>query len=145
MADHKIAEPSVSYNVVADRDNQGRFLPGTVYGTQRKTMEAALRRTVHQSPQKLRNACERLLDIAANDPEPRNSIAAFSLIADRLDGKAIARIETSEGAPSDLGLADLVALVLNARKHDATDAPQPTAEPALERPEEWGVGDIGVK
>lgn len=105
-----------------ERDELGRWLPGT-YAPQRKTMEGALRRTVHQSPERLRAACERILDIAANDPEPRNSISAFALICDRLDGKAVARIETSEGAPRDLGLAEIVALVLQHRKAEAIDAP----------------------
>ena len=50
-------------------------------------------------------------------------MAALTFIADRLDGKAVARIETSEGAPRDLGLAEIVALVLQHRKAEAIDAP----------------------
>ena len=42
----------------------------------------ALRRAVTQSPDKLRTACEKVLDDAVN-----GNLAAFGVIADRLDGK----------------------------------------------------------
>jgi len=42
----------------------------------------ALRRAVVQSPEKLRNACDALLEQAEE-----GNIAAFNVIADRLDGK----------------------------------------------------------
>jgi len=136
-----MTEASISYAPQVVRDDQGRFLPGSPYSGQRKTLESALRRTVSQSPERLRAACERLLDIAASDPEPRNSIAAFSLIADRLDGKAVARIETSEGDTRSLDLAALVSLVMQHRKSEAIDAPHPIAE--TDTPP--GTGDIPVE
>jgi hypothetical protein len=114
----------MSYEPLPFRDDSGKFLPGQPYSGQRKQLEGTLRRVVAQDKgNRLRAACERILDIAANDPEPRNSMAAFTIIADRLDGKAVARIETSEGAPRDLGLAEIVALVLQHRKAEAIDAP----------------------
>ena len=42
----------------------------------------ALRRVVTQSPDKLRAACEKVLEDAQN-----GNLAAFNVIADRLDGK----------------------------------------------------------
>ena len=41
-----------------------------------------LRRVITQSPEKLKKACERVLDDAVD-----GNLAAFSVIADRLDGK----------------------------------------------------------
>jgi hypothetical protein len=109
------------------RNPDGTFMPGLsgqVYGEQRKLLEHTLRKTVMQDKaERLRNACERLLSLAANAEDDRVAMAAFSIIADRLDGKAVARIETSEGAPRDLGLAEIVALVLQHRKAEAIDSP----------------------
>lgn len=51
----------------------------------------ALRRAVVQSPEKLRKACEKVLDDAVN-----GNLAAFSVIADRLDGKP-AQINVLQG------------------------------------------------
>lgn len=151
MSESSITDTSVSYAPLPFRDERGKFLPGSPYAGQRKLLESMLRRTVAQDKaERLRRSCERLLDIAADDPDPRNSMAAFTIIADRLDGKAVARIETSEGSPSELGLADLVALVLNARKHDALEASsviEPSVDadqPKLEQPETWGVGVGGT-
>lgn len=42
----------------------------------------ALRRVVTQSPEKLKKACEKILDDAQE-----GNLGAFSVIADRLDGK----------------------------------------------------------
>jgi hypothetical protein len=105
------------------RDEAGRWLPGTPFAAQRKTLEGALRRAVHQSPEKLRRACDAVLDSAADGETWNERMAALTFIADRLDGKAVARIETSEGAPRDLGLAEIVALVLQHRKAEAIDSP----------------------
>jgi hypothetical protein len=108
---------------IQQRRPDGTFMPG-YFSEQRKVLESTLRRAVAQDKaERLRNACERLLDMAANAEDDRVAMAAFSIIADRLDGKAVARIETSEGAPRDLGLAEIVALVLQHRKAEAIDAP----------------------
>jgi hypothetical protein len=123
----------MTYVTVSDnRDHQGRWIARGEFAETRKLLESTLKRAVKQDrADRLRAACERILDIAANDPEPRNAMMAFSIIADRLDGKAVARIETSDGDTRNMGLADLVQLVLNARKADAIDAPtHEQAEPA---------------
>jgi hypothetical protein len=67
-----------------------------------------------------------LLESAAEGETWQERMASFALLADRLDGKAVARIETSDGDTRNMGLADLVALVLQARKADAIDAPSDT-------------------
>ncbi len=56
----------------------------------------ALRRVVTQSPEKLRKACEKVLDDAVE-----GNLGAFSVIADRLDGKPAQSVTLSgdEDAP----------------------------------------------
>lgn len=56
----------------------------------------ALRRVVTQSPEKLRLACEKILNDAAE-----GNIAAFNVISDRLDGKPAQSVTVSgdEDAP----------------------------------------------
>ena len=57
--------------------------PGNTNATKEKRMVTdALRRVVAQNPDKLRKACKKVLDDAA-----KGNLAAFSIIADRLDGK----------------------------------------------------------
>ena len=115
------------------RGEQGKFLPGVVYSANRKTLENTLRRAVaRDNYARLNASCERLINIAAYSEDERNAMAAFSIIADRLDGKAVARIETSDGDTRNMGLADLVQLVLNARKHDAIDTPTLEQAPGAE-------------
>ena len=122
---------STSYGAVIEAGNgskvmrapNGHFVSIDPLNQPRKLIEGALRRAAHRSPQALANACDRLLDSAANGETWQERIAAFKEVADRLDGKAVARIETSEGAPRDLGLAEIVALVLQHRKAEAIDAP----------------------
>ena len=104
-----------------ERDELGRWLPGT-YAPQRKTVEGMLRKAAHAE-------------------DDRVAIAAFSLIADRLDGKAVARIETTDGDTRSLDLAALVSLVMQHRKSEAIDAPDPIAE--ADTPP--GTGDIPVE
>jgi hypothetical protein len=132
-----MTEASITYSAdgqVAKRDHFGRFAPLSEYAGSRKVIESALRRSVAQDrADRLRKACEKLLDQAAFDPDPRVSMAAFVIISDRLDGKPVSRIETSDGDTRNMGLADLVQLVLSARKADAIDAhaiEQSSTEPA---------------
>ena len=57
--------------------------PGNTNSTaDKRLVTSALRRAVAQNPDKLRTACEKVLDDAVD-----GSLAAFSVIADRLDGK----------------------------------------------------------
>ena len=115
---------SIGYEAVKDnRDRQGRWLRQGEFAETRKLLESTLKRAVKQDrADRLRVACERILDIAASDPDPRNAMMAFSIIADRLDGKSVARIETSDGDARGMNLAELVSLVLQSRKTDAIDA-----------------------
>ena len=133
---------SVTYGRTVERNELGQFVPGqpSAYYAARKFVEGTLRKAVHQSPAKLRRACDRLLDIAADDPDPRNAMAAFSLIADRLDGKAVARIETTNGDARSLGMAELLTAILQARASSATDAIEHS-----EGDTPGGMGDIPVK
>jgi len=134
---------STSYPMAnATRDHAGRWLAQGEFASTRKVLEETLRRTVKQDKaDRLRAACERLLDMAANAADDRVSMAAFSLIADRLDGKAVARIETTDGDTRSLDLAALVSLVMQHRKSEAIDAPHPIAE--TDTPP--GTGDIPVE
>ena len=57
--------------------------PGNKNSTaDKRLITSALRRVVTQNPEKLRKACEKVLDDAVN-----GNLAAFGVIADRLDGK----------------------------------------------------------
>jgi len=123
-----------------ERDELGRWLPGT-YAPQRKTVEGMLRKAAHaEDAKKLRRACDRLISLAADAEDDRVAIAAFSLIAARLDGKAVARIETTDGDTRSLDLAALVSLVMQHRKSEAIDA---HTTPSIEGGE--GMGDIPVE
>jgi hypothetical protein len=138
MSEYKVAEPSVSYvagRAQVIRDRQGRYLNADPLAQRGKLIEATLRRAATQDANKLRRACDRLLESAADGETWQERMAAFVVISDRLDGKPVARIETSDGDTRNMGLADLVQLVLNARKADAIDAQthsqaEPGAEPA---------------
>ena len=57
---------------------------------QRRLITDALRKVVTQSPDKIRAACEKLLDAAAE-----GDIHAFREISDRIDGKAIQAVDLS--------------------------------------------------
>jgi hypothetical protein len=123
------------------------FAPGNQLAVHRRTVENALRRAAHRSPLKLDRACDRLIDSAAEGESWQERIAAFSLLADRLDGRARQSLDiTGDGAPRELALADVVQAVLAARASSAVDAPMiesastpqvldsstlPAAEPAL--------------
>jgi hypothetical protein len=120
------------------RDEKGRVMPGYSLGvaSRVKVLENTLRRAVYQSPEKLRRACDKVLDSACSGETWGERMSALTFIADRLDGKAVARIETTDGDTRNMGLADLVQLVLQARKADAIDAPSDTP---------GGTGDIPMK
>lgn len=55
---------------------------------QQREVTNALRRAVAQNPNKLKKACEKVLDEAQN-----GNLAAFNVIADRLDGKPIQAVD----------------------------------------------------
>jgi hypothetical protein len=122
MNEQKVAEPSVSY--VTDRkptirDNRGQFVSADPFAQPRKLIEGALRRAAMRSPAVLAKACDAALESAAYGETWQERLANLQFIADRLDGKAVARIETTEGDTRGMNLAELVSLVLQARKSDA--------------------------
>ena len=61
---------------------KGGQLGNTNATKEKRMITDALRRVVAQGPDKLKKACEKLLENAAN-----GDIASFNVIADRLDGK----------------------------------------------------------
>ena len=96
----------------------------------RRTVENHLRRAAHRSPAALDRACDQLIRSAAEGASWQERMAAFSLLADRLDGKARQSIEVTGDQPREVELSELVRLVLAARTADATDAAPITSEPA---------------
>ena len=57
--------------------------PGNTNSTaDKRLITSALRRVVTQNPEKLRKACEKVLEDAVN-----GNLAAFCVIADRIDGR----------------------------------------------------------
>ena len=66
------------------------FEPGNQLAAKRKQFEGALRRALAQdSGDRLRRACERLLDSAAEGATWAERIAALQFLADRLDGRVL--------------------------------------------------------
>ena len=86
----------------------------------RLMMEGALRKAAMQdNGNRLRRAAERLLDSAADGATWHERMAAFNVLADRLDGKAAQRLNVTHEDTRTLSLADVTALILQARSADA--------------------------
>ena len=96
---------------------------GNLYGRLGAPVTAAIRKAALAGDSKrLRAAADRLLDSAAYGESWQERLQAMAFIADRLEGKAVARIESRSDAPREVELADLVRMVLAARSADASDA-----------------------
>src|SRR5512139_3389682 len=94
------------------------FLPNNVYGRLGAPVTDALRRAALAGDQKLlRRAVNAALTQADN-----GSLAHLAWIADRLEGKALARVETTATDARGLDLQTVVQAVLAARASGATDA-----------------------
>ena len=94
------------------------FPLGNVYGRMGAPVTDALRRAaMSQDQAKLRRACEAALTQAA-----RGSLAHLAWIADRLDGRAIARVEHVDSDARELDLAAVMRAVMSARAAGAEDA-----------------------
>ena len=94
------------------------FLPNNVYGRLGAPVTDALRRAALAGDQKLlRRAVNAALTQAAN-----GSLAHLAWIADRLEGKALARVETTATDARGLDLAQVVQAVLSARATQSEDA-----------------------
>jgi len=64
---------------------------------EKRIITNALRRAVAQNPDKLKEACEKVLEDAVN-----GNLAAFNSIADRLDGKPTLTIAGDEDNPLEV-------------------------------------------
>ena len=69
----------------------------------RRLITDALRRAVAQNPDKLKKACEKVLDEAVE-----GNLAAFTLIADRLDGKPTQPIAGDDENPVAIAIIERV-------------------------------------
>ena len=106
------------------------FLPNNVYGRLGAPVTDALRRAALAGDQKLlRRAVNAALTQAAN-----GSLAHLAWITDRLEGKAIARIESSTTDARALDLAQVVQAVLAARSASSEDAQIVHSEQSLLSP-----------
>ena len=99
------------------------FLPNNVYGRLGAPVTQALRRAaLADDARGLRRAAERVVESAANGDTWQERMAAFSFLADRMEGKAIARLETTSTDAKALDLAQVVQAVLSARSAQSEDA-----------------------
>ena len=106
------------------------FEIGNQLAVSRRTVENHLRRAAHRNAKALDRACDALIRSAADGETWQERIAAFEVIASRLDGKPRQSSEIAGEAPRELGLNEVLALVLQARAADATDAaPQQSSDP----------------
>ena len=93
------------------------FAQGNVFGRTAPVVTDALRRAAMAGDQKLlRRAVTAALTQAAN-----GSLPHLAWIADRLEGKAVARLETASADARELDLAAVVQAVLSARASSAQD------------------------
>lgn len=101
----------------------GTFELGNQLAAKRRVIEGTLQRAIAQDKaERLRTAVERLLDTAAFSEDAAERLAAFNAIADRTDGKAIARTESVDGDVRALTLQDVARLIYQARAADSVDA-----------------------
>ena len=99
------------------------FQQGNVFGRMGAPVTNALRRAaLADDARGLRRAAERVIDSAANGDTWQERMAAFAFLADRIEGKAIARIESTSTDARGLDLQTVVQAVLAARASGATDA-----------------------
>lgn len=119
------------------------FAIGHEYSKRSRQIEANLKRLVAQDKyKKLDRACERLLESAAEGETWQERMAAFNVLADRLDGKVRSDDTGGDGETRSIPLSQLVAAILAARKADAIDAPeaieqvdQPAILPGVSKPD----------
>lgn len=88
--------------------------PGNTNSTaDKRLITNALRRVVTQSPEKLKTACEKILDDAVD-----GNLAAFGVIADRLEGKPA----QSHNLDGHLTYADITEVLLGDLTDDSGDS-----------------------
>ena len=91
--------------------------PGNKNGTKNKPFLDALRKSIAQNPQKLRNAADKVLD-KAEEGEPW----AVNFLADRTDGKAVQATTFEDGEGNN------VTTSLEVRFHVPSIIPPPVDE-----------------
>ena len=91
--------------------------PGNKNGTKNKPFLDALRKSIAQNPQKLRNAADKVLD-KAEEGEPW----AVNFLADRTDGKAVQTTTFEDGEGNN------VTTSLEVRFHVPSIIPPPVDE-----------------
>ena len=101
-----------------EKSNNSRGgLPGNKNGTKNKPFLDALRKSIAQNPQKLRNAADKVLD-KAEEGEPW----AVNFLADRTDGKAVQATTFEDGEGNN------VTTSLEVRFHVPSIIPPPVDE-----------------
>ena len=99
------------------------FEVGNQLRARQMAVESTLRRVIAQDKaDRLRRAVERLFDDAADGETWQQRHAALAWIADRTDGKAISRSESTDGDVRTLTLQDVARLIYQARASDSVDA-----------------------
>jgi hypothetical protein len=94
------------------------FEVGNVYGRNVQLVTQTLRRAAMADDGKLlRQACDKALRAAAD-----GDLQALAWVADRLDGKAIARSEATGSDARSLSLQDVAKLIYQARAASSEDA-----------------------
>lgn len=83
---------------------------------EKRLITDALKRVVTQNPEKLRKACEKILDDAVD-----GSLGAFSVISDRLEGKPAQSVTLAGDPDSPIDLRWTMEVV-NAKGTDTKEA-----------------------
>ena len=104
---------------------------GNKYGRLGAPVSQALRRAALAGDAVLlRRAADRVLQSAADGETWQERMSAIEFLADRLEGKAVARVESSNADARELDLAAVMHLVLQHRKDDAVDVQPAHADTA---------------
>jgi hypothetical protein len=101
------------------------FTKGNQLGAKSRLFDGALKRAIAQDDgQRLRQAAEKLLDLAAG-----GEAWAIKELADRLDGKSQQNVSVERKDVRDLSLAELAAEMAAAIEGGGAEAPVCAAEP----------------
>jgi hypothetical protein len=104
---------------------------GNKYGRLGAPVSQALRRAALAGDAVLlRRAADRVLQSAADGETWQERMSAIEFLADRLEGKAVARVESSNADARELDLAAVMHLVLQHRKANAVDVQPAQADTA---------------
>ena len=116
----------MNLNLPTKKPGRGAPIGNTNGAKQNRIVSDTLRRLAAQNPDKLRTACEGMLDKAAT------SVEAFNAVADRLEGKVPQALTGPDGGPIQFQRVELV--VVDLSDVDVEDVEIVTPIP-VERPE----------